>query len=110
MQRAPPAIEATAPLARLLLAGAAAGVAGPGLRHHRPRCQACGLFIPLVVEGTLIGRLCGSMFGQPESSLFPVIGIAAFLAAGPDGGYVGIVASADILQLDEILKSGDRRS
>ncbi|MDQ1391755.1 MAG: chloride channel protein family, partial [Acidimicrobiaceae bacterium] len=41
-----------------------------------------GLFIPLVVEGALVGRLCGSAFGQPGSSLFPVIGIAAFLGAG----------------------------
>jgi CIC family chloride channel protein len=41
-----------------------------------------GLFIPLVVEGALIGRLCGAAFGQPGSSLFPVIGIAAFLGAG----------------------------
>lgn len=41
-----------------------------------------GLFIPLVVEGALLGRLCGSAFGQPGSSLFPVIGIAAFLGAG----------------------------
>jgi len=41
-----------------------------------------GLFVPLVVEGALLGRLCGSAFGQPGSSLFPVIGIAAFLGAG----------------------------
>ncbi len=41
-----------------------------------------GLFVPLVVEGALIGRLCGSAFGQPGGSLFPVIGIAAFLGAG----------------------------
>ena len=41
-----------------------------------------GLFIPLVVEGALLGRLCGSAFGQPGNSLFPVIGIAAFLGAG----------------------------
>jgi CIC family chloride channel protein len=43
---------------------------------------AGGLFIPLVVEGALLGRLCGTAFGQPGSSLFPVIGIAAFLGAG----------------------------
>jgi CIC family chloride channel protein len=43
---------------------------------------AGGLFVPLVVEGALLGRICGSLFGQPGSSLFPVIGIAAFLGAG----------------------------
>lgn len=43
---------------------------------------AGGLFVPLVVEGALLGRICGSAFGQAGSSLFPVIGIAAFLGAG----------------------------
>jgi CBS domain-containing protein len=38
--------------------------------------------VPLVVEGALVGRVCGSLFGQAGSSLFPVIGIAAFLGAG----------------------------
>jgi CIC family chloride channel protein len=41
-----------------------------------------GLFIPLVVEGALLGRIFGSMLGQPGGSLFPIIGIAAFLGAG----------------------------
>jgi len=43
---------------------------------------AGGLFIPLVIEGALLGRLVGGLFDQPSSSLFPVIGIAAFLGAG----------------------------
>ncbi|MDQ1396713.1 MAG: chloride channel protein family [Acidimicrobiaceae bacterium] len=43
---------------------------------------AGGLFIPLVIEGALLGRLIGGVFGEPTSSLFPVIGIAAFLGAG----------------------------
>src|SRR4051812_12430812 len=43
---------------------------------------AGGLFIPLVIEGALLGRLLGGAFGEPTSSLFPVVGIAAFLAAG----------------------------
>jgi len=43
---------------------------------------AGGLFIPLVIEGALLGRLLGGAFGQPTSSLFPVVGIAAFLGAG----------------------------
>jgi CIC family chloride channel protein len=41
-----------------------------------------GLFIPLVVQGALIGRIFGSLLGQSGSSLFPIIGIAAFLGAG----------------------------
>jgi len=41
-----------------------------------------GLFIPLVIEGALLGRAVGGLFGDPGASLFPVIGIAAFLGAG----------------------------
>src|SRR5947209_9312691 len=43
---------------------------------------AGGLFIPLVIQGVLVGRAVGGLFGLPDSSLFPVIGIAAFLGAG----------------------------
>ena len=43
---------------------------------------AGGLFIPLVVQGVLVGRAVGALFGAPDSSLFPVIGIAGFLGAG----------------------------
>ncbi len=41
-----------------------------------------GLFIPLVVEGALLGRIAGSALGQGGGPLFPVIGVAAFLGAG----------------------------
>ena len=41
-----------------------------------------GLFIPLVVEGALLGRALGGAFGSAGSSLFPLIGVAAFLGAG----------------------------
>ncbi len=41
-----------------------------------------GLFIPLVVEGALLGRIVGSALGQPGGPLFAVIGVAAFLGAG----------------------------
>ncbi|MDZ7675072.1 MAG: chloride channel protein [Acidimicrobiales bacterium] len=41
-----------------------------------------GLFIPLVVQGALLGRIVGGMFGDTDSTLFPLIGIAAFLGAG----------------------------
>ncbi|MBV8160289.1 MAG: chloride channel protein [Acidimicrobiia bacterium] len=43
---------------------------------------AGGLFIPLVIQGVLVGRAVGGLFGATDSSLFPVIGIAAFLGAG----------------------------
>jgi CIC family chloride channel protein len=43
---------------------------------------AGGLFVPLVVVGALLGQLMGDAFGEPNDSLFPVIGVAAFLGAG----------------------------
>lgn len=53
---------------------------------------AGGLFIPLVIQGALLGRFVAGAYdglglnaaGRPEaaSSLFPVLGIAAFLGAG----------------------------
>lgn len=41
-----------------------------------------GLFIPLVVQGALLGRLVGGAFDETNRTLFPLIGIAAFLGAG----------------------------
>ncbi len=41
-----------------------------------------GLFIPLVIEGALLGGLVGELSGHGASTLFPVLGIAAFLGAG----------------------------
>lgn len=41
-----------------------------------------GLFVPLVVQGALSGRLVGGLIGGGEQSLFVVVGIAAFLGAG----------------------------
>lgn len=43
---------------------------------------AGGLFIPLVVQGALLGSTVGGLFGDTDSTLFPLIGIAAFLGAG----------------------------
>lgn len=43
---------------------------------------AGGLFIPLVVQGALLGRTASGIFGDTDSTLFPLIGIAAFLGAG----------------------------
>jgi CBS domain-containing protein len=43
-----------------------------------------GLFIPLVVEGALLGRAVGGLFrtASSGSNFFPLIGVAAFLGAG----------------------------
>jgi CIC family chloride channel protein len=41
-----------------------------------------GLFIPLVVAGALTGRLVGGGIHALDTSLFTVIGVAAFLGAG----------------------------
>ncbi|MCU1455193.1 MAG: hypothetical protein JWN46_3339 [Acidimicrobiales bacterium] len=57
----------------LRAAGTAAAVGGGGVG---------GLFVPLVVQGALAGRVMGNLVGVPGSSLFPVVGVAAFLGAG----------------------------
>ncbi|HEY2333359.1 MAG TPA: chloride channel protein [Acidimicrobiales bacterium] len=41
-----------------------------------------GLFIPLVVQGALLGSALGAAVGASDLALFPVLGIAAFLGAG----------------------------
>jgi CBS domain-containing protein len=43
---------------------------------------AGGLFVPLVVQGALLGAAAGSLFGVRDTPLFPVLGVAAFLGAG----------------------------
>jgi len=41
-----------------------------------------GLFIPLVIQGALVGRAVGGLFEAQTTTLFPVVGMAAFLGAG----------------------------
>lgn len=69
--------EQTLPLLALLFAfrmtASMATIAGGGVG---------GLFIPLTVQGILAGRFVGELLGQPDSSLYPTIGLAAFLGAG----------------------------
>jgi CIC family chloride channel protein len=67
------AVVAVAALAVLRLAGTAAAIAGGG---------AGGLFIPLVIQGALVGRAVGGLFDAGNTTLFPVVGMAAFLGAG----------------------------
>jgi CIC family chloride channel protein len=41
-----------------------------------------GLFVPLVVQGALVGSVASALFSPENATLFPVLGIAAFLGAG----------------------------
>lgn len=41
-----------------------------------------GLFIPLVIQGAFVGRAVGGIFDPGNATLFPVVGMAAFLGAG----------------------------
>jgi len=60
-------------LGTLRVVGTAAAVGGGGTG---------GLFIPLVIQGALVGRAVGGVFDMEGTSLFPVVGMAAFLGAG----------------------------
>ena len=66
-------VAVIAALGTLRVVGTAAVVAGGGVG---------GLFIPLVVQGALIGRAMGGVFETSTTTLFPVLGMAAFLGAG----------------------------
>lgn len=67
------AILAIVALGTLRVAGNAAVVAGGGTG---------GLFVPLVIQGALVGRCVGEVIDPGNASLFPVVGMAAFLGAG----------------------------
>jgi CIC family chloride channel protein len=67
------ALLTIAALLLLRLAATTLAVAGGG---------AGGLFIPLVVAGALSGRLVGGALHELDTTLFLVIGVAAFLGAG----------------------------
>ncbi len=41
-----------------------------------------GLFIPLVTQGIIMGAVIGDLLGENETSLYPILGLAAFLGAG----------------------------
>ena len=58
---------------------------------------AGGLFIPLVIEGALVGRILGGVFrtSATGSNFFPVIGVAAFLGAGYRVPLAGVVFVAE---------------
>ena len=80
------AVLVVAALAALRLAATAATLAGGG---------AGGLFIPLVVEGALLGRMASGIVDPSNPTLFPVLGIAAFLGAGYRVPLAGVVFVAE---------------
>ncbi|MEM8705255.1 MAG: chloride channel protein [Actinomycetota bacterium] len=41
-----------------------------------------GLFIPLATLGVVMGEFVGSALGEDETTLYPILGLAAFLGAG----------------------------
>ncbi len=41
-----------------------------------------GLFIPLSAQGVVLGQLVGTVLGQDDTPLYPILGLAAFLGAG----------------------------
>jgi len=57
-------------LLRVLVTGATLGVGGVG-----------GVFIPLVVQGMLLGRIVEEVVGAPNTGLYPIVGLAAVLGA-----------------------------
>jgi CIC family chloride channel protein len=55
-----------------------------------------GLFIPLVIEGALLGRAVGGLFRTAAgSNFFPLIGVSAFLGAGYRVPLAGVVFAAE---------------
>ena len=56
---------------------------------------AGGLFIPLFVQGWLLGRFVQGITGT-HTSLFPVVGAAAFLGAGYRTPIAGIIFVAEV--------------
>jgi len=58
---------------------------------------AGGLFIPLVIEGALLGRAVGGLFrtATSGSNFFPLIGASAFLGAGYRVPLAGVMFAAE---------------
>ena len=56
-----------------------------------------GLFIPLVIEGGLLGRAVGGLFGTASSgsNFFALVGVSAFLGAGYRVPLAGVVFAAE---------------
>lgn len=57
---------------------------------------AGGLFIPLVLQGALVGRIAGGVFDPSNPTLLPVVGIAAVLGAGYRVPLAAVVFVAEV--------------
>jgi CIC family chloride channel protein len=55
-----------------------------------------GLFIPLVVAGAIVGRFVGGLHEGLDTTLYEVIGVAAFLGAGYQVPLAAVVFVAEI--------------
>ena len=82
---------------RCLATGAA--VAGGGVG---------GLFVPLVVAGALLGRMFGVVVGH-DSSLFLVVGVAAFLGAGYRVPLAAVMFVAETTGPSRLHRAGTHR-
>lgn len=58
---------------------------------------AGGLFIPLVIQGALLGRAAGGLFrtASTGTNFFPLVGVSAFLGAGYQVPLAGVVFAAE---------------
>jgi CIC family chloride channel protein len=74
-------------LALLRVAATVATLAGGGTG---------GVFIPLVLQGALLGQVAGDLLDPTNPTLFPVVGIAAFLGAGYRVPLAGVVFVAEV--------------
>jgi CIC family chloride channel protein len=74
-------------LGTLRVIGASAVLGGGGVG---------GLFIPLVIQGALVGRAVDGLFDADSSTLFPVVGMAAFLGAGYRVPLAAVVFVAEV--------------
>lgn len=54
-----------------------------------------GLFVPLVTQGALIGGVLGTAVDAPDVTLFPLLGVAAFLGAGYRAPLAAVVFVAE---------------
>ena len=80
------ALWAVAALLVIRCAGTTAVLGGRGVG---------GLFVPLVVAGALLGRFVGGAIHHLETSLYTVVGVAAFLGAGYRVPLAGVMFVAE---------------
>jgi CBS domain-containing protein len=55
-----------------------------------------GLFIPLAVQGVILGQLTGQLLGSDRAGLYPTLGLAAFLGAGYRAPIAAVMFVAEV--------------